>query len=57
MREVQQSVGAARYGRELFPFAILLICGILLGEQWMANRFYQLNFGSKTAQVVRGTTK
>lgn len=57
MKEVQQSVGAARYGRELFPFAILLICGMLLGEQWMANRFYQLNFGSKTAQVVRGTTK
>lgn len=46
--EVEQSVGEARYGRELFPFALLLVCALLFGEQWMANRFYQWNFTGAT---------
>lgn len=53
MSEVQQSVGAVRYGRELFPFMILLVCGLLIGEQWMANRFYQWNPGSKSGNDGR----
>ncbi len=41
--EVEKSVGEVRYGRELFPFVMLLVCALLFGEQWMANRFYQWN--------------
>ena len=45
LSEVEESVGEVRYGRELFPFLMLLVCALLFGEQWMANRFYQWNPG------------
>lgn len=48
LSEVERSVGEARYGRELFPFLMLLVCALLFGEQWMANRFYQWNPGGRT---------
>jgi len=52
--EVEQSVGEARYGRELFPFALLLVCALLFGEQWMANRFYQWNLTGATKKSGGG---
>lgn len=52
--EVEKSVGEVRYGRELFPFVMLLVCALLFGEQWMANRFYQWNPGGKSTNNSRG---
>ena len=54
LSEVEKSVGEARYGRELFPFLMLLVCALLFGEQWMANRFYQWNPGGGKVKSSRG---
>ena len=54
LSQVEESVGEARYGRELFPFVMLLVCALLFGEQWMANRFYQWNPGGGKADSSRG---
>jgi len=54
LSEVEKSVGEARYGRELFPFLMLLVCALLFGEQWMANRFYQWNPGGSKVKSPGG---
>lgn len=54
LSDVEKSVGEARYGRELFPFVMLLVCALLFGEQWMANRFYQWNPGGGKAAKRSG---
>lgn len=44
-KEVQSSVGQARFGRELYPLMMVFVAGLFLAEQAMSNRFYKLNFG------------
>lgn len=38
--EVDRGVGRARVGRELYPFLLLLVIGVVAMEQLMSNRFY-----------------
>lgn len=38
---LERAIGASRVGREAFPVLMILLAGILAGEQWLANRFYR----------------
>ena len=40
--ELNRGVGRARVGRELYPFLILVVVGVLVMEQLMSNRFYSV---------------
>lgn len=42
--ELESSVGQARFGRELYPLLMVLVAGLFLAEQAMANRFYKIRF-------------
>ncbi len=39
--EIERDVHLGRVGRELFPFAVLLVALLLSAEQFLANRFYR----------------
>jgi hypothetical protein len=41
--EIEVRVGQGRVGRELFPVLILSVALVLAAEQWLANRFYEIN--------------
>ena len=38
---LERAIGESRVGREVFPILMVLLAGILAGEQWLANRFYR----------------
>ncbi len=40
--EIESSIGQARYGSELYPFLMLILVLLLLGEQAMSSRFYSI---------------
>ncbi len=39
--ELDRDVSLGRVGRELFPWLMVAIVGLLAAEQWVANRFYR----------------
>lgn len=41
LNDVEEYVNIGRSGRELFPWAILLVTLVWGGEHWLANRFYR----------------
>ncbi len=49
-REIESSVGQARYGRELFPLLMVCVAGLFLAEQAMSNRFYRLRLSGAKAR-------
>jgi hypothetical protein len=45
-KEVESSIGYARFGRELFPMLMAIVAAIFVAEQAMSNRFYSVKFAS-----------
>ena len=43
-KELETSIGQARYGSELYSLVMLLVAAMFLAEQAMSNRFYQIKF-------------
>lgn len=43
-RELESSIGTARYGVELYPLVMLFVMALFVIEQAMSNRFYQIRF-------------
>ncbi len=48
--EVETSVGQARYGKQLYPFLMVMALLILIAEQAMSSRFYSIRFSAKAAR-------
>lgn len=46
--EINRGIGRARVGRELFPFLVLVVVGLLAMEHLMSNRFYSTNSNRNT---------
>ena len=40
--ELNRGIGRARVGRELFPFLMLVVVGLLAMEHLLSNRFYSM---------------
>ena len=49
--ELDSGIGRARVGRELYPFLMLVIVGVLMMEHLMSNRFYGGSAGVKQKQT------
>jgi hypothetical protein len=45
------SIGAGRFGRELYPYLMLILAAFLIAEQAIASRFYQLGTARSSKQA------
>ncbi|MFO0068485.1 MAG: BatA domain-containing protein [Pirellulaceae bacterium] len=45
------SIGAGRFGRELYPYLMLILAAFLIAEQAIASRFYQLGTARSSRQA------
>jgi hypothetical protein len=53
--ELDSGIGRARVGRELYPFLMLVIVGVLIMEYLMSNRFYAGPAGVKRREERTGS--
>ncbi len=50
-RRLTHSIGAGRFGRELYPYLMLILAAFLIAEQAIASRFYQLGTARSSKQA------
>jgi len=51
--ELNRGIGRARVGRELFPFLILIVVGLLAFEHLLSNRFYSTEPTTKQSAKMK----
>lgn len=48
--EVTSSIGTARFGRDLYPFLMVVVVALVLAEQAMSSRFYSIRFSGSSGR-------